>query len=229
MSMYYGFMAFKQFTRKDVFTRDSSPKISIRKQHIGFNGALVKQADLQKYSKVKVFIDEDNFKIGFKFHNDSDPNSLAIFSDNPSDNTKATSAIQLIKRYGFIKKISEFTESLDKQFEVSRDIQDKNLWVIQLCPAFEHTASSESELKDLRGIYQYMRSGGEVVYIGKGNILSRLNSSERSQWDFDVIEYSMLNQPLEQSRWESFWLNKYVEKNGRLPFYNKIKGSNKNG
>lgn len=220
----YSPMPFKPFIRTDTFTRSPSPKISIRKEHIGFNGAFVKEANLQEFGKVKIFIDEGNFRIGFKFHNSDDPHSHALFSDNPSNNTKATSATQLIKQYGFIKKISELENVLDRQFEVNRDTQDKSFWVAQLCPAFEHTASSESDLKNLKGIYRYKRADGEVVYIGKGNILSRLSSPEREEWDFDVIEYSIIETPNEQSRWESYWLDKYVEKEGRRPFYNKING-----
>lgn len=220
---------FKPFIRLDTFTRNKIPKISIRKQHIGFNGMFVKEANLQKFNKVKIYIDNENFRIGFRFHNSDDPHSHALFSDNPSNNTKATSATQLIKHYGFIKKISELENVLDRQFEVNRDIQDKSFWVAQLCPAFEDTSSSESDLKHLKGIYRYKRSDGEIVYVGKGDILSRLNAFGRQDWDFDVIEYSIIEDPIEQSKWESYWLDKFVEKEGRRPFYNKISGKrNKN-
>ncbi len=223
-------MSFKPFLRTDSFARDSSPKISIRKEHIGFNAAFVKIADLQKFSKVKIEVDEEGFRIGFRFGNEGEPHALALFSDNPSHSTKATGATKFFKRYPFIKKISEFENSLDRQFEVKQDVQDKNFWVAQLCPAFENTSSSESDLKDAEGIYRYKRSsGGEVVYIGKGNILSRLNAFGRQEWDFDVIEYSIIENPAEQSKWESFWLDKFAEKEGKNPFYNKIGGKrNKN-
>ena len=113
---------------------------------------------------------------------------------------------------------------MDRQFIVEQDIQDKGFWIAQLCPAFEHTSSSESDLKDLKGIYRYKRSDGVVVYIGKGGILSRLNAFGRQEWDFDVIEYSIIESPAEQSKWESYWLDKFIEKEGRRPFYNKING-----
>ena len=215
---------FKPFIRLDTFTRNKAPKISIRKQHIGFNGTFVNEANLKKFNKVKIYIDDENFRIGFKFHNSDDPHSHALFSDNPSNNTKATSATQLIKQYGFIKKISELQNVLDRQFEVNRDIQDKNFWVAQLCPAFEHASSSISDLKGLRGIYRYKRSNGEVVYIGRGKILSRLNSLERKEWDFDTIEYSIIEDPEEQAKWEDYWLTKFKENEDRRPFYNKIDG-----
>lgn len=43
---------------------------------------------------------------------------------------------------------------------------------------------NNSDLKGLRGIYRYKRSDGEVVYIGRGEILSRLNSLERKGMGF---------------------------------------------
>lgn len=217
-------MPFKPFLRTDSFSRDSSPKISIRKEHIGFNAAFVKIANLQNFSKVKIEVDEEEFKIGFRFDNEGGPNALALFSDNPSHNTKATGATNLFKRYSFIKKISELQNPLERQFEVKEDAQDRRFWIAQLCPAFENIASSESDLKNLKGIYRYKRVDGMIVYIGKGDILSRINSPDRQEWDFDVIEYSIIENPDEHSKWESYWLDKFVEKEGRLPFYNKIKG-----
>ena len=49
-------------------------------------------------------------------------------------------------------KISELQDQLERQFEVKEDIQDKGFWVAQLCPAFENTSSSQSDLKGFKGI-----------------------------------------------------------------------------
>jgi len=214
---------FKLFKRKDFFTRDDLPRISIRKHHLGFNRAFVKLADLQNFDKVQVFIDEQNYKIGFKFYRKNDPDYLTLFSDNPSNKTKATSAVQLLKEYPFLRKITESENRLDRQFVVTKDLQDKNLWVAQLYPAFEKSADSRSELRTLKGIYRYKRSNGEVVYIGRGSILSRLNSPYRSNWDFNLIEYSIIEDFSKQDQWEAYWLNKFVEQNGKLPIYNLLK------
>jgi hypothetical protein len=220
---------FKEFKRKDSFTRDSSPKISIRSQHLGFNAAFVKEAEILKFRKVKILVDEVNFKIGFKFHNDKDQSSLTLFSDNKTNNTRAITAVQLKKTYKFIEQISKFDNPADRQFEVKRDTGDKKFWIATLCPAFEYKFSSDSELKDIYGIYRYKRSDGEIVYIGKGKILSRFNSTDRKNWDFDIVEYSVINKSEDRSKWESYWLDKFIEQNDRMPFYNKIKGrKNKN-
>jgi hypothetical protein len=213
-------MSFKPFKRKDFFTRDDSPRVSIRKHHLGFNGIFVKLAGLQNFDKVQIFIDEENYRIGFKFHRESNADYLKLFSDNPSHKTKATSAVQLVREYPFLKKIAELENRLDRQFVVTKDLQDKNLWVAQLYPTFEKSADSKSELSNTKGIYRYKRSNGEIAYIGRGNILSRFNSPDRENWDFDVIEYSIIEDPAKQAEWEAYWLNKFVEQNGKLPIYN---------
>lgn len=220
-------MSFKPFLREDSFTRDKSSKISIRKQHLAFNSAFVKEGNILKYNKVKIFVDNDNFMIGFEFHNDNDSDNLyTLFSDNKTtNNTRAISCVQLKNRFPFIKRISDFENSIDRQFEVKQDNKDKKLWIAVLCPAFENKVSSESELRNVYGIYRYKRSTGEIVYIGKGKILSRLNSNDRKQWDFDIVEYSIIKDPKEQLKWESYWLNKFIEYNDKLPFYNKIRGN----
>lgn len=216
-------MSFKPFKRKDFFTRDDSPKISIRKHHLGFNGIFVKLADLQNFDKVQIFVDQENYRIGFKFHRGSNPDYLKLFSDNRSHKTKATSAVQLVREYPFLRKVAEIENRLDRQFEVKKDLQDKNLWVAQLYPAFEKSTDSKSELRSLKGIYRYKRSNGEVVYIGRGSILSRLNSPDRANWDFDLIEYSIIEDSSKQAQWEAYWLNKFVEQNDKLPIYNLLK------
>lgn len=215
---------FKKAKRKNSFTRNNSPKVSIRRHHLGFNAIFVEKAGISKFTKVEISVDEENFKIGFRFHNTDDPDSWTLFSDNKSNRTRAISAEQLKKDYPFINEISNFGNPTDRQFEVKRDTRDKHFWVATLCPAFESKVSSNSKLKESQGIYRYKRSKGEVVYIGKGKILSRLNSQAREEWDFDVIEYSIISDSEAQSQWESYYLNKFVNENGKLPFYNKIKG-----
>ena len=108
--------------------------------------------------------------------------------------------------------------------------KEGNFWVIQLCPAFEEKKARESANipSDATGIYRYVRENGEIVYIGRGEIKNRLASPERNDWEFDVIEYSIVNDPDKQVEWEDYWINKFKEENsGKLPLYNKIASSSK--
>jgi hypothetical protein len=76
---------------------------------------------------------------------------------------------------------------------------------------------------DATGIYRYLFNG-DIVYIGRGAIRSRLASNERSDWMFDKVEFSPLENQAEQERWESEWLEEYRSLNGFLPMYNRIGG-----
>ena len=100
-----------------------------------------------------------------------------------------------------------------------------------MCPGFEVKVSHKSEIpSDLRGIYRYLRGiyrylrGDEVVYIGRGVIRSRASSPERTEWDFDIIEYSVVTDESSQVKWEAYWLDIHVAEHNGLPFYNRIGG-----
>jgi hypothetical protein len=105
------------------------------------------------------------------------------------------------------------------------------MWAIELCPSFELRNARESANipADAAGIYRYIRESGEIVYIGRGPVRNRLNSYGRTDWDFDVIEYSIVQDPDQQVRWEAFWIDKFKDMNGgRLPFYNRVAGHHAN-
>jgi hypothetical protein len=128
-------------------------------------------------------------------------------------------------QYPWIGSVAALPKPKDRRFEPRRE---GRLWVIQLCPAFDMRNARESPgiPEDARGIYRYVREGGEIVYIGRGAIKSRLASPERNSWDFDVVEYSVVESPDDQVRWEAYWLKRYAEDhNGKLPAYNMLSGA----
>ena len=112
-----------------------------------------------------------------------------------------------------------------RRFTVSKE---GNLWVIQLCPAFEEQRARESAdiPSDASGVYRYVRESGEVVYVGRGLIKSRLAEPQRVDWDFDRVEYSIVSNPDDQVMWETYWLDKIKRENkGKLPRYNRVSGA----
>lgn len=226
-------MAIQWYQRADSFLRDIAPKISLRKEHIGYNAVFVKVANLNKYNRVRPGIDHESYRIYFQFLyqdknvKDTDgklKNTLALYSDNPNHVTKATGAQKLYEHNILLRNISEYENPKYRQFEVKQDPEDSSLWFAQLHPTFEHTVKSTADLKGLRGIYRY-KNNGLIVYIGKGDIESRINSPQRSKWVYDTIEYSIVNDPEKQFEWENFWIKMYKEDNeGKLPFYNQNSG-----
>jgi hypothetical protein len=222
-------MAWEIVRREDSFEGSERPFISISSAHIAFNAMFTRIAEIDTSHKVTVHADPENLRLGFEFHRESKPNSLALSpasSDKKGKKRKGVfcAGLGVINQYKWVKGITRLPPK-DRRFYNPR--REGSLWVIDLCPTFEERRARESAdiSSDARGIYRYVREDGEVVYIGRGDIKKRLTAPERGDWDFDVIEYSIINNPDQQIYWEQFWLEKFEEANNRLPFYNKISGS----
>lgn len=226
-------MAIQWYQRSDSFLRDTAPKITLRKEHIGCNAVFTKVANLSQYNRVRPGIDYENFRIYFQFlYQDKSArdiegkfkDTLALYSDNPNDTTRSTAAQKLYEHHALLRNISEYKNPKHRQFEVKQDPDDNSLWFAQLHPTFEHTVGPTADLKGLRGIYRYIKND-LVVYIGKGVIESRVNAPQRAKWVYDTIEYSVINDPGKQFEWENFWIERYKEEHhGEKPLYNQING-----
>ena len=205
---------------------DNTPLVSIRRQAIAFNAQFVAQAKLTDMTRVSVFLDPEHFRIGFEFHKDStDEDSYSLTADGGSQSGggRAIQPAALIMNNPWIAAVARIEDKRERRFKPEWHGADRK-WIISLCPAFEIRVSHKSEIPiDLRGIYRYRRND-EIVYIGRGIIRPRLRAPERQEWDFDVIEYSQIQSDAEQERWESYWLDQFVKKNGKLPLYNRISG-----
>lgn len=201
--------------------------ITIRKDAFAFNSHFARVADLDKKSHVLIFTNHDQYRIGFKFVDDAkDPDSLVLTSDGGTSKEKGGRLVQvsgLMKELAWLKALALSNDFTAKKFN-PRWENNNQIWAIDIAPAFEIRVSDKSQIATTsKGIYQYKR-GDEIVYIGRGQIRSRLNSSERENWDFEVIEYSLIESESEQQKWESFWLDRFVALNGKLPIYNRISG-----
>ena len=227
-------MAIQWYQRSDSFLRDTAPKITLRKEHIGYNAVFTKVANLSQYNRVRPGIDYENYRIYFQFlYRDRDikdtedkfKDTLALYSDNPNNATRSTGAQKLYEHNPLLRNISEYENSKHRQFEVKQDPNDNDIWFAQLHPTFEYIVKPTINLKDLRGIYRYKNDNGLIVYIGKGVIQSRINAPQRAKWVYNTIEYSIINDPAKQFEWENFWIKTYKEDNdGKLPFYNQNSG-----
>ena len=56
----------------------------------------------------------------------------------------------------------------------------------------------------------------------------RSRTTERNDWDFDPIEYSIVPNPDDQVKWEDYWIERFkADHAGKRPFYNIVSGSAK--
>jgi len=215
----------KKHKRKDGQTPARTPFVSIRRQAIAFNAQFVVQADLADMTRVSIFFDPSRFRIGFKFHSDStDADSYALGRDGGGRGRgRSVQAAAVINKHSWIDAVAKIKDLRLRRFKPEWHSAD-SMWIVSLCPAFEVRVSHKSDIpSNVKGIYRYRR-GDEIVYIGRGAIRSRLRAPERSDWDIEIIEYSPLQNEAEQERWESFWLDKFVQQHGKLPLYNRIGG-----
>ncbi|MBD3337476.1 MAG: hypothetical protein GF353_00115 [Candidatus Lokiarchaeota archaeon] len=222
-------MAWELVTRDDRFEGSDRPFVSIAKAHIAFNAMFTRIAEIDSSYRVSIYADPDNLRLGFEFHTDDRPNSLSLSQASSEKKGKKgkglfCSAFGIVSKYPWVDSVTKL-RSKDRRFYNPK--KEGKLWAIQLCPAFENRKARESKdiPSDANGIYRYLRENGEIVYIGRGGIAKRLSSPERKDWDFDDIEYSVLKDPDQQVKWETYWIEKFKEQNsGKLPFYNKVSG-----
>jgi hypothetical protein len=221
-------MPWVKFKRADRFRGSDQPFVSISRSHLGFSATFVRQAGISANERVSIHVDEEERRIGFEFHDNDREDSFALTrpsGDKRGSKRHGVTCIPggLFAAYPWISSVTRLPVK-DRRF-VPR--KEGNLWVIHLRPSFEQRRARESAdiPSDLSGIYRYLRETGEVVYIGRGNVKEGLQAPERSDWDFDVVEYSEVPDPDRQVEFETYWLKRFEERdNGSLPLYNKRSG-----
>jgi len=202
---------------KKTYIKRDEPSVTVTKQSFCFNAAMRKMTELDKNTYVSLFVNEEERKIAFEFKSTNDD----------IDDYKITSAScecrELMKK-NWVSKVSELKKG-QNVFAAKKETKSK--WVITLCPSFEDQMqrSDSNKLNSASsGIYRYL-DNGNIVYIGKGKIRDRLNSPERKNWKFDVIEYSVIMDDEQALQWEAFWIDRYKSSNNnQLPAYNMISG-----
>lgn len=219
-------MALVKFKKSRANSSSDLPLVSIRQGRFHFNAAFARLADFVKMKSVIYYIDTDTREIGFEFLQESNDTDAYTLEDRGGLAKYRCSANELIKKNVWIRSVATSKEGTPSSFNAKKS---GKLWVIRLCPAFEYTASKDDLLSipsEAAGIYRYINKSGVVVYIGKGSVRKRAQEPERREWNFETIEYSLIENETEQFEWESFWIDQYLDKNsGELPAYNRQAGN----
>ncbi|MBX3006827.1 MAG: hypothetical protein KF816_02250 [Melioribacteraceae bacterium] len=213
-------MPFTKFRRTHISANE--PVISIYGNRFHYSAYFVKLAELKNYSYVNYLIDEEERKIGFEFSK-TEKEGFSYMLENRGNKMWRSTANEIISKYSWIKKVALLKNRSVNKFSAKKR---ENIWVIQLCPTFEFRIPRDevNKLGEVKGIYRYLLRE-EIVYIGKGNIKQRACDSERADWEFDTIEYSIIEDEEEQFSWEYYWLEIYKDQNHKLlPYYNKVSG-----
>lgn len=219
-------MPLVQFKR--VLKRKKEPIVSIRDRRFHFNVHFARLAGLSGKRGVLYSVDDELREIGFEFVANVDENEDAYAVENRGrlSGFRCT-AHDLIAKKPWVRSVASQASNEVRSFTARKS---GKMWVIRLMPSFESVvARQDSGLipDDARGIYRYRDAKGEVVYIGKGVIRSRLTEPQRKGWEFRWIDFSIIAQEEDQFTWEAFWIDRFKEmNNGRLPYYNRQAGHN---
>lgn len=197
------------------------PEVILKRDRITFNVTLDRLAELDKYSYVCIYSDDENRRLGFKFLKNKDDNDAFKLSRAGARGCWCSSRDLLSKNW--VRKASQNSDL--NRFSCSKH---DGLWTVTLIPSFEMSISRHDAFSisaDITGIYRYVNSVGEVVYIGKGYVKSRLADKKRGDWSFDTVEYSIIADDKESLSWERYYLDRFkYDNSGELPFYNKVNG-----
>ena len=184
-----------------------------------FSKDFAKEVELGKKKYVLLSIDNQERKIGFNFFSEqNEANNLNSINGDESKGFYVSS-----KEVTDLVWVKGVDSTSFNDFTLSKE---GNKWAAQLCPAFENSVSREETIlipPNAKGIYRYL-SNKVVVYVGKGCIRRRLNEKKRKDWEFDEIQYSIIDDDFNRSKWEGYWISYYEENKGCLPKMNKIHG-----
>jgi hypothetical protein len=209
----------------------SGEVVVINKSGISFSAVFIKNKNLQSKLSIQFFYDdEDPYKLLFRFNDlEGIEGHLSILKSgrgSHANNGRMVKATELINKRAVLSSIQSLEMKSSRTFDIKYD-KFENYYFISLRPSFENVVLSEN-MSSLppngSGIYRYLDKEGDVIYIGKGNIKNRLQSDERKTWGIHKIEYSILNSEDDSFKWESFYLEDYQNRFGKLPSFNKIGG-----
>jgi hypothetical protein len=223
-------MAWEEFVRNDVLQGLECPFVTITPTGLFFNAAFTRSADIADSEYVRILVDAADRKLGFEFQREKAPNCFAL-KKNHKDKKRlgkfhglSCSSAGLFSKYPWVRSVSKLHPK-ERRFAPRKE---GGVWAIYLAPAFEEQNARESKEipTEAQGVYRYVREGGEIVYIGRGWVRRRLAEPQRQEWDFDRVEYSIIESPDKQVFWETYWIDRFKEEHkGSLPFYNRVSGA----
>jgi hypothetical protein len=131
-------MAWKIIKREDTFQRNA-PFISISSAYVAFNAMFTRVAKIGREKRVTIYVDPENFRLGFEFHSNKRPYSFALSKANRAKNDPRPGGF--FCRAGFLSDypwIRSITERPLKARRFYNPKKEGSKWVIQFGPRSEN-------------------------------------------------------------------------------------------
>lgn len=220
-------MPIKKFTPSH--TSQYEEYISILPSNFGISSKFLKNNNLKQKKYIEFGLDTDDiYKFYFNLSDNKTENSLSLTGHS--------------KRAGLSVKGGEFVNSSkilmsirddnslkpqQRRFQIFKDLVE-DMFYFKVIPNFEKKSKTNELPEKDKGIYRYINSSNEIIYIGIGGIKDRFASDDRKSWINEVkeIQYSVIEDKDEREKYENIYLKLYKNEHGTLPKYNKNSGKN---
>ena len=214
------------WTKIKMKRQHNFPAISFRNSGLYFNSIFMEQNRLEDCTAIDFHRDDENpFKLGFTFHLKETSTSLSLVSAGRDKGSKGRTVKASALRAAN-KIIDAECKIGGDPFEIQYDKFAK-IYFVELRPNFNIKIKLEAATRlpnHIKGIYRYLNSDKQIIYIGKGVVKDRILQNERSDWGIEVVEYSVIEDEALAFEWESYYINEHIETFGSRPIHNKISG-----
>ena len=201
--------------------------ITISKSGFFFSAEFIEKNKLTLNNYCQFFTSSENdYRFGVSFSEEKQEGCFKIINTlrgKYKDNSMARSvtASSFFNNTPIFKELTK--NNCRNRFSLKFNKQD-GCYIFNVIPAFEISKKPTEIPGDITGIYKCFNKNKNVLYIGKGNIKSRIKEHLGKEWEIAKVDYSVIKDNDEMLKYESYHLEQFKKDNGAYPPHNLIGG-----
>jgi len=201
--------------------------ITISKSGFFFSAEFIDKNKLTDNNYCQFFTSNDSeYKFGVTFSKEKNEGSFKIIN-TLKGKYRDKSMARSVTASAFFNStpiFKELTKNKCKNRFSLKFSEADNCFIFNVIPSFEISKKPNDIPGDITGIYKCYDKEKYVLYIGKGNIRSRIKEHLSKGWELSKVDYSVIKDNDEMFKYESYHLEQYKKDNGAYPPENLIGG-----
>ena len=201
--------------------------ITISKSGFFFSAEFIDKNKLTDNNYCQFFTSNDSeYKFGVTFSKEKNEGSFKIIN-TLKGKYRDKSMARSVTASAFFNStpiFKELTKNKCKNRFSLKFSEADNCFIFNVIPSFEISKKPNDIPGDITGIYRCYDKEKYVLYIGKGNIRSRIKEHLSKGWELSKVDYSVIKDNDEMFKYESYHLEQYKKDNGAYPPENLIGG-----
>ena len=201
--------------------------ITISKSGFFFSAEFIDKNKLTDNNYCQFFTSNDSeYKFGVTFSKEKNEGSFKIIN-TLKGKYRDKSMARSVTASAFFNStpiFKELTKNKCKNRFSLKFSETDNCFIFNVIPSFEISKKPNDIPCDITGIYKCYDKEKYVLYIGKGNIRSRIKEHLSKGWELSKVDYSVIKDNDEMFKYESYHLEQYKKDNGAYPPENLIGG-----